>query len=304
MQLKNLFERIDFLSGLEDKILRKLAEVAVIRLYAENEVIVRQGEIALGLYFVLRGRVKVERKEAAGPPIQVGEIGAEQFFAEMSIVDNQPSSLTVTATKDTECLLLTRDRFVTLMQKYPEIPIRVARVLAERLSTMQGPPRAEPDQSSHSDRGTAPPETTDDTWTKDTSSNGASPGVAQPKPAGTKEIIRNSLLDMFEKLYAIKAFTRFSVALLGCPVEGSTEDAVSRIRVGDVKVLVFPAAEPAKMMIAAKEPGDFTLDVFVPGQECPAQIGPLAIHPEDHVVLLLNRAEIVVQYLPLCSYNG
>src|SRR6516225_8929927 len=136
MQLKNLFERIDFLSGLEDKILRKLAEVAVIRLYAENEVIVRQGEIALGLYFVLRGRVKVERKEAAGPPIQVGEIGAEQFFAEMSIVDNQPSSLTVTATKDTECLLLTRDRFVTLMQKYPEIPIRVARVLAERLSTM------------------------------------------------------------------------------------------------------------------------------------------------------------------------
>jgi len=133
MQLKALFEKIDFFSGLDDKVLRKLADAAVLRRYRRDEVIVRQGEMGLGLYIVVHGRVKVERTCNGGPPVKVAELAAEQFFGEMSVVDDKPRSATVTTIEDTECLLLTRDSFVSLMQKYPEIPIRVARLLAERL---------------------------------------------------------------------------------------------------------------------------------------------------------------------------
>ena len=51
----------------------------------------------------------------------------------MSLLDNKPRSATVTALEDTECVLLTRDSIMKLMNKYPEIPIGMARVLAERL---------------------------------------------------------------------------------------------------------------------------------------------------------------------------
>jgi len=76
--------------------------------------------------------VTVDREEN-GTTIRVAELGAEQFFAEMSVIDNRPRSATITTLEDTECMVLTRDSFMRLMMKYPEIPIRLARLLADRI---------------------------------------------------------------------------------------------------------------------------------------------------------------------------
>jgi CRP/FNR family transcriptional regulator, cyclic AMP receptor protein len=292
MQLKELFERIDFFSGLEDKILRKLAEAAVTRQYGKDEVIVRQGEMGLGLYIIVRGRVKVEREQAAGPPIKVAELAAEQFFAEMSIVDNKPRSATVTTMEDTECLLLTRDSFVNLMQKFPEIPIRVARLLAERLRAADERLAAEPPKAAPGGAPTngAQPAAEDGT--------AAAPATPEEGAQGAKEKVQSSLLNAFQNLYTMKAFTRFSVAVLGCPVEGSAANLVDEIRVGEVKALVLPAGEAVHMRITAREPGSFTLHVFVPGAERPVCFGPLDVRPEDDVALLLDKGEVGLQYRP------
>src|SRR5438128_6780187 len=130
--MKDLISKIDFFSGLDDKILKKIADACIMRQFTKNDTIVRQGEMGLGLYLIAKGRVKVDR-EQGGVRMQVAELGPEQFFGEMSLLDNKPRSATVTGIEDSECVLLTRDSFVKLMNKYPEIPIRMARVLAERL---------------------------------------------------------------------------------------------------------------------------------------------------------------------------
>src|SRR6266571_9047447 len=130
--MKDLISKIDFFSGLDEKILRKRSEACIMRPFTKNETIVRQGEMGLGLYLIAKGRVKVERDQG-GVRLQLNELGPEQFFGEMSLLDNKPRAATVTATEDSECVLLTRDSFVKLMNKYPEIPIGMARVLAERL---------------------------------------------------------------------------------------------------------------------------------------------------------------------------
>jgi CRP-like cAMP-binding protein len=295
MQIKELFERIDFFSGLDDKILRKLADAAVTRRYGKDEAIVRQGEMGLGLYIIVRGRVKVEREQAGGPPKKLAELGEEQFFAEMSIVDNKPRSATVTTLEETECLLLTRDSFVSLMQKYPEIPIRVARLLAERLRLADE--RIAPE--------TPPPPKPGPVLVTET--NGSKPGLesAAPETAapqangggqpGRKEKVQSSLLKAFEKLYIMKAFTRFSVAVLGCPVEGIAANTVDQFRVGDVKALLFSADEPVEMRIQAHEPGAFTLNVFTPQREQPVRFGPLAIHPEERVLLALEGEKVMLR---------
>src|SRR5438132_10082659 len=130
--MNELIKKIDFFSGLDDKILNKISDACIVRQFTKNETIVRQGEMGLGLYIIARGRVKVDR-EQGGVRMQVAELGPEQFFGEMSLLDNKPRSATVTGIEDSECVLLTRDSFVKLMNKYPEIPIRMARVLADRL---------------------------------------------------------------------------------------------------------------------------------------------------------------------------
>src|SRR2546428_7149326 len=130
--MKDLISKIDFFSGLDEKILKKLADACIMRQFTKNETIVRQGEMGLGLYVIAKGRVKVER-EQGGQRLLLNELGPEQFFGEMALLDNKPRSATVTGLEDSECVLLTRDSFVRLMNKYPEIPIRMARVLADRL---------------------------------------------------------------------------------------------------------------------------------------------------------------------------
>ena len=130
--MNELIKKIDFFSGLDDKILNKISDACIARQFTKGETIVRQGEMGLGLYIISRGRVKVDR-EQGGVRTQVAELGPEQFFGDMALLDNKPRSATVTGIEDAECLLLTRDSFVKLMNKYPDIPIRMAKVLAERL---------------------------------------------------------------------------------------------------------------------------------------------------------------------------
>jgi CRP-like cAMP-binding protein len=290
MQLKELFQRIDFFSGLDDKILRKLADAAVTRQYGPDEVVIRQGEIGLGLYIIVRGKVKVEREQPGVPPIKVAELGPEQFFAEMSIVDNKPRSATVTTMEETECLLLTRDSFVNLMQKYPEIPIRVAKLLAERLRVAD-----EKLATMHAAEAAPKPAAAPSVAAPASGASASTNGTASATSgAGGKQKVQQSLLDMFESLYALKAFTRFSVAVLGCPVEGSAPNVVEQIRVGDVKALIFPADEAVEMAISAARPGSFTLNVLLPEPSGRHSFGPISIDPADRVAMTLKKNEVAL----------
>jgi CRP-like cAMP-binding protein len=282
--MRDLITKIDFFSGLDEKVLKRIEDACIMRQYTRNETIVRQGEMGLGVYVISRGKVKVER-EQAGSRTQLAELLAEQCFGEMSLLDNKPRAATVTAIEDTECLLLTRDSFVRLMNKYPEIPIRMARVLAERVRVANdtigeltrklgaqapaAPAQARAETASGSAGAGAP----------QVYASPAAPAGENGTANGTKAKIQKTLLDTFESLYTMKAMTRLSVAVLGCPVEGRASNTIEEIRCGDVKALFFPAEEPVRMTIDADRPGDFTLHVFTPGISWPVRFGPLAIEP-------------------------
>jgi CRP-like cAMP-binding protein len=296
----DLITKIDLFSKLDDKILKKLSGACIMRPFTRNETIVRQGETGLGLYLIVKGRVKVDR-EQGGVRLQVAELGPEQFFGEMSLLDSKPRAATVTAIEDSECVLLTRDSFIKLMNKFPEIPISVARVLAERLRVANekvavaapAPFAGTPASARKAETALAAVPSTP---------NGASPAVAAPN--GTKAQIHSKVLETFQSLYTIKALSRFSVAILGCPVEGTAANTVDQIRVGDVKALVFPADEPVDMQIATQAPGWFTLDVFTPFSVMPIHFGPVAVEPGDQVHMTvisggvtLHHSEKIVPFL-------
>src|SRR5438093_6411730 len=190
--MNDLIAKIDFFSGLDEKILRKLTDACIMRQFTKNETIVRQGEMGLGLYLIAKGRVKVDR-EQGGVRMQVAELGPEQFFGEMSLLDNKPRSATVTGIEDSECVLLTRDSFVKLMNKYPEIPIRMARVLADRLRVANeklatGPAPAAAAPEAGGSPNPAPPAATAASAPPPTNPNGAVP--SPPAEAGTYAQIR------------------------------------------------------------------------------------------------------------------
>ena len=298
--MKDILQKVDFFSGLDDKLLGQVAEAAIMRRYGKDETIVHQGQTGLGMYIVVRGSVRVVR-DHAGTGKEVARLGPEQVFAEMSILDDKPRSANVITAEDSECLLLTRDSFVKLMKKNPEIPMRVARVLADRLRDANeklaaGQPASTP--AVQAANGQANPAMV---------AGSAAAGVPVTPVANgggnTKAGIQDSLLSFFENLYTVKAFTRFSVAVLGCPVEAVADNIHEQIRVGEVKAVFLPAGERVDMRIVASEPGRFTLHLFTPGSPSPRRWGPEAISPADDVRLSLleDAAELSAGGVPLVN---
>jgi hypothetical protein len=171
------------------------------------------------------------------------------------------------------------------MNKYPEIPIRTARVLAERLSVADQKVAASclPPMAPAAPVQIVAP-----------GKNDAGP-VAAP-PESTKAKIHRKLLETFQSLYTLKALSRFSVAVLGCPVEGLAANILQEIRVGDVKALFFPAGTRVEMQIAASEPGAFTLVVFTPANNTAYHFGPVLVNPRDSVWMSICFDKVKLQH--------
>jgi len=287
--------RIELFAGLDQKLLRKVAESALMCQYGRDEVIIREGEMGLGMYVIAHGRVEVS-KERDGAPMHLAVLGPEQFFAEMSLIDEKPRSATVTTLEETECLLLTRDSFLKLMEKYPQLSIRLARVLAERLRKSDQKLRLMLEQVGElaPDKFAAGSTHSNTILPLETKLNEVAILSAVESPhgmflayGGAKAAVQNTLLGAFQQLYMAKAFTRFSVAVLGCPVEGVSERLIEEIRIGEVKALILPSDGDSSVEIEAYGAGSFTLHVFTPGLIGPTRFGPVDIQPNDRFTLNL-----------------
>lgn len=290
-----LIRKIDFFEPLDPKIINKIADVCIAREYAAGDYIVKQGESGLGLFFITSGRVKVEI-ERNGTKSVVAQLNAEDFLGELSIIDNKPRSANVICLEDTRCLLLTRDSFTKLMNKYPEIAVQMAKSLAGRIratNDRMGQPFSQVAASAESAATSSSAATTAAPVAPVTS------GTAPPAPAqdsSTKGKIRDSLVSAFSMLYTMKALTRFSVALVGCPVQLSAEGPGSPVihdSVDDVKVAVFPASRSQVLEIRAWADGAFSATVLQPNPS-----GSFAASRFDGAIRNEQRLNLYVPAVP------
>ncbi|HEY3132568.1 MAG TPA: hypothetical protein VGL91_24175 [Acidobacteriota bacterium] len=83
-----------------------------------------------------------------------------------------------------------------------------------------------------------------------------------------KAKLRDFLVDAFIRFYTIKAVTRFSAALIGCPLRVELlrqgPDVLQGV-VGDVKFAFFPADQDQLLQMHAWAEGKFSAIVFQPG---------------------------------------
>ncbi len=87
---------------------RGLVKNAEVRKYLDSEPIVREGESADQLFFILSGEVEVHRNES-GIPVFINKLHEGQFFGEMAVLKKTPRTATVFAMGSVEVLAVERD---------------------------------------------------------------------------------------------------------------------------------------------------------------------------------------------------
>src|SRR5258706_16385030 len=109
--------------------LRRFGEV---RHYAAGEALFVTGEIAPGMYVLIKGSVRVTRRDPLGHSAPIVEEGSGQFVAEVGQLSGQPAFVDVQAIDDVEALLITSENLRALMIEEPEIGERIMRALILR----------------------------------------------------------------------------------------------------------------------------------------------------------------------------
>lgn len=94
--------------------------------------LIRQGTPGQGLFVILRGEVSVTRTED-GNEVPLATLSPGDVFGEISLLGNEPTTASVTATQASTVLLLGRDYFQKLVEAVPDVREYVQRIGEERM---------------------------------------------------------------------------------------------------------------------------------------------------------------------------
>jgi CRP/FNR family cyclic AMP-dependent transcriptional regulator len=133
---EELLKRVPLFARLGRRGLRTLAGLCMPREYPSDTLLITEGDTGLGLFILTSGRVEVYKGEGEGR-IQLAELERGAILGEMSLIDDQPRSASAVTLEPTNCLLITRGSFQTLVKKDPEIAWCVVPTLADRIRELQ-----------------------------------------------------------------------------------------------------------------------------------------------------------------------
>jgi CRP-like cAMP-binding protein len=124
-----IFRRVPLFDGLSDKELVAVAGAAKERRFDTGDVVVGEGEGGVGFFVISDGSARVEthgqRRATLGPGDSFGEVAL--------LDEGGRRTATVIAESPLGVLGLTAWQFTPLLEQYPSIAIKLAKVLARRL---------------------------------------------------------------------------------------------------------------------------------------------------------------------------
>jgi CRP-like cAMP-binding protein len=98
----------------------------------DGRVLARQGDVGREFVVIVDGKAEVTRN---GTTIAV--LGSGDFFGEMSLLDHQPRTATVTTVAPARILVMTVASFNSLIATMPSVDRKMLAVLAHRLREVE-----------------------------------------------------------------------------------------------------------------------------------------------------------------------
>ena len=165
-EVEAALSRVRIFSTLGRRDLRKLSSACLLRHYDAGEAILEEGTTGLGLFIITAGRVEVFMAHEGGR-VPLAVLGEGDVLGEMALLDDRPRSASAVALEATDCLLLSRDRFRTLLKRRPRIAWPIVPSLVGRVRDLQSQLLDRASSRPSSDGGSSPD---------------AEPPAAEPEP--------------------------------------------------------------------------------------------------------------------------
>lgn len=130
---KEFLKKTSVFSSLSDSELDEVAPLMTRRSLRSDTVIFHENDPAAAFYMVRYGRVKIYTMSREGREQILAILGSGQIFGDVPVFDGGPYPASAAAMADSEIYLIKSQDFQELLRRYPEIAIKVIRVLGQRL---------------------------------------------------------------------------------------------------------------------------------------------------------------------------
>jgi thioredoxin reductase (NADPH) len=117
---------------LEPREIDRLRRFGEVHRYAAGEALFVTGDIAPGMFVLIKGSVRASRRDPLGHSAPIVEQGPGEFVAEVGQLSGQPALVDVHAIDDVEALLIPPENLRALMIEEPELGERIMRALILR----------------------------------------------------------------------------------------------------------------------------------------------------------------------------
>lgn len=101
--------------------LEELLGSTSVRSFSADETIVREGDPGLSLFLIEEGTVEVVTLDPAGQRLVLGQMGAGEFFGEVSVLTGRPRTATIVARSQVTAIEIYRDTLERIAERFPDI---------------------------------------------------------------------------------------------------------------------------------------------------------------------------------------
>ncbi|GAB6098288.1 Crp/Fnr family transcriptional regulator [Halanaerocella petrolearia] len=134
---KQLLKQSSYFAALTDEELAKIKDIMFTRKYQKGEFIFFEGEEGEGLFFIESGKVKLTKMIESGKEQILNLFKTGDMFAEVVLFDQGEYPATAVAIEDSKIGVISKEDMEDIMRKYPEITIKMLRVMSKRLRRAQ-----------------------------------------------------------------------------------------------------------------------------------------------------------------------
>lgn len=122
-------KKVPLFAGCSKRELAELATLADEIDLAEGKELTKEGAIGREFFVLIEGTAEVRRKKK-----KIATLGPGDFLGEIALVHRSPRTATVKATSPVRVLVVTEGKFRNVLERHPQIQLKVLQALAERLA--------------------------------------------------------------------------------------------------------------------------------------------------------------------------
>jgi CRP/FNR family cyclic AMP-dependent transcriptional regulator len=124
-----LLKGVPLFARCSKKELAAIAQIADEIDLADGKQLTKEGSRGREFFVLVEGSAEVKRKRR-----KIGTLGAGDFLGEIALVTKVPRTATVTTTSPVRALVVSEQNFRRLLERSPDVQIKVLEALAERVA--------------------------------------------------------------------------------------------------------------------------------------------------------------------------